>query len=404
MAQIKEFQGYRPSPSDAAMVAELPYDVVSSEEARMIADKNPKSFFHISKPEVDLPSDIDHYDDAVYKKGKANLERFIADGVLKKEKDPVLYLYTLIMGGREQTGLMACLSIDDYLNDVIKKHELTREDKERDRMRHLDVLSAQTGLVFTFYREDGAGRDLYTKAAGITPEYDFTATDGVRHVIRIIRDGGLIEGFRKLLAPKDLYIADGHHRAASAVRVGMERRKRAGAGEHEWFLSVVFPHDQLKILAYNRVVKDLNGLSVDEFLARVGEDYTVEATSNPVPEKRSQICMYLDGGWYSLKPRFIVEGDPVGRLDVSVLQKRVLEPILGISDPRKDPRIDFIGGIRGTGELKNLVDDGTFRVAFSLYPTSIHDLIEVSDAGSLMPPKSTWFEPKLRSGLVIHMI
>ncbi|HSV95584.1 MAG TPA: DUF1015 family protein [Spirochaetota bacterium] len=408
MAKIREFAGLRPERGLAVQVAELPYDVVSSEEARAIAKNRPHSFFHISKPEIDFPESVSPYDDRVYAKARENFERFIGDGVLRGDDEPGLYLYTLVMGGREQTGVVGCLDIDDYLEDRIKKHELTREDKERDRMRHVDSLSAQTGLVFTFYRENGAGRPLFARALEAAPEVDFTSEDGIRHMLRRVSDGELIASFKELLRSQALYIADGHHRAAAAVKVGLLRRKanpnHTGEEEYNRFLAVVFPHEQLKILPYNRVVRDLNGQSVDEFLERLGQSYSIEDIVSGKPPGPRRICMYLRGRWRLLTPRSRPEGDIVARLDVSVLQKTILEPLLGIGDPRKDMRIDFVGGIRGPAELERLVRDGGFAVAFSLFPTSIEELIAVADNGGLMPPKSTWFEPKLRSGLAIHRI
>ena len=408
MAKIREFTGLRPADGLAAQVAELPYDVVSSEEARAIAAGRPHSFFHISKPEIDLSEDVSLYDDSVYVRAQENFERFIEEGVLRPDDEPGLYLYTLVMGGREQTGLVGCLDIDDYLSDRIKKHELTREDKERDRMRHLDRLSAQIGLVFTFYREDGSGQPLFKRALQVVPEVDYIAADGVRHVLRRVRDRGLIDSFKELLEPLPLYIADGHHRAASAVKVGLERRKanpnHTGEEEYNRFLAVVFPHDQLEILPYNRVVRDLNGMSVDSFLTELGRLYKIEEAASGKPPGPGTFCMFLMGRWFLLFPGFSPQGDVVARLDVSILQNTVLGPILGIQDPRKDARIDFVGGLRGPGELERLVRDGEFAVAFSLHPTAIGELIDVADKGGLMPPKSTWFEPKLRSGLVIHEI
>lgn len=408
MAKIREFRGLRPAGELASRVAELPYDVVSSEEARAIAKDRPHSFFHISKPEIDLPQGVSLYDDSVYAKARENFERFIDRRILIQDSEPGLYLYTLVMDGREQTGLVGCLDIDDYLSNTIKKHELTREDKERDRMRHLDNLSAQTGLVFTFYREDGSGRPLFARALQAASEVDFTAADGVRHVLRRVRDGALIDAFKKLLEPLPVYIADGHHRAASAVKVGLERRKanprHTGEEEYNRFLAVIFPHDRLKILPYNRVVRDLNGMSTEAFLAELGRSYEIGEAASETPPGRGRFCMFLDGRWLLLSPRSAPQGDTVVRLDVSVLQNSVLGPLLGIRDPRKDTRIDFVGGLRGPGELERLVREGGFAVAFSLHPTSIEELIEVADSGGLMPPKSTWFEPKLRSGLVIHLI
>lgn len=408
MARIKEFAGLRPDKKIASFVAELPYDVVTSEEAREIAQKNQYSFFHISKPEVDLSADVSLYDDSVYATGRKNLERFIGEGILKKEESPCLYLYTQVMDGREQTGIVTCLHIDDYLSDTIKKHELTREDKEIDRMKHLDSLNAQAGLVFTFYKEDGRGAGLFAEAIMNPPEYDFTTADGIRHVFRIIRDSRLIEEFKRCLDPLPLYIADGHHRAASAVKVGLQRRAADAAPadekEYNWFMAVVFPHNQLKIMAYNRVVRDLNGRTPEEFLQRLWNDFDIRKHDSGAPSKRHTVCMYLEGHWYEMTPRFEIPADPIKSLDVSIVQDVILGPVLGITDPRRDTRIDFVGGVGGIDGLCSRVDSGEFKVAFSLYPTSIEELMAVADEGGLMPPKSTWFEPKLRSGLVLHQL
>ncbi len=408
MATIKEFRGLRPTPEAAPRVAELPYDVIDSPEARIIAGGNPDSYFHISKPEVDLPEAIDHYDRAVYEKGRDNLQEFIRRGTLFEEKEPLLYLYTLIMLGRAQTGLVACVSIDDYIQNRVKKHELTREDKEKDRSNHINILSAQTGLVFLLYREDGSKKNLFQEAMKAAPLYDFTTPDGIGHTIRAITDPALIASFKKSFRDVTLYIADGHHRAASSVNVGLERRKshpaHRGDEEYNYFLSVIFPHDQLKILPYNRVIRDLNNHTREEFLTRLGEKYQIQKTDRDVPNGKGEICMYFNGDWYSLTPKFPVSDDAIESLDVKILQENVLAPLLNIQDPRKDKRIDFIGGIKGPGELKKLVDSGQYAVAFSLFPTSVEDLIRVSDSGGIMPPKSTWFEPKLRSGFITHLI
>lgn len=410
MARIREFNGLRPDKNKVHKIAELPYDVVSSEEARQIAGTNEMSFFHISKPEVDLPENIPVYDDRVYEMGKNNLERFIKQGLLKPDVSRALYLYTLIMDGRSQTGLVGCLYNEDYINNKIKKHELTREDKERDRMRHLDSLSAQTGLVFIFYKEDGEVKSLLKQALLNEPEYDFTTEDGIRHIFRIIENQELINSLKSAFLPLDFYIADGHHRAASAVKVGQERNKNDFSDkisiekEYNWFLAVIFPHDELKIMPYNRVIKDLNGLSSDDFIKKISGKFKVEKCQYSVPRHRHEICMFLDEQWYNLDPIFEIGNDPIGSLDVSILQEQILKPILGIIDPRRDNRIDFIGGKNSTLKLEKLVSSGKYRTAFSLYPTSIEELISVADTGALMPPKSTWFEPKLRSGMILHLI
>ncbi len=408
MASIKEFTGLLPRKEIAHLVAELPYDVVSTAEARDIAADNNYSFYHISKPEIDLPASIDQYDPRVYEKGRENLRHFIDTGTMHYDGKAHLYLYTLVMQGRSQTGLVCGISIDDYVSDIVKKHELTREEKEIDRMTHIDVLSAQTGLVYLLYREKAPLQALFEKAMGIEPLFDFTAVDGVRHVIRVITEESLISAFRESFGPEILYIADGHHRAASSVRVGMKRRAanpdHTGAEDYNYFMGVVFPHNQLRIMPYNRVVKDLNGNTVESLLERMGTQFRIEEVSFDVPPGKNTICMYAAGRWRLLTPKFTVSSSLIESLDVTILQETVLGPILGISDPRKDRRIDFIGGIRGTGELVRLVDSGDYAIAFSLVPTSVDDLISISDAGHIMPPKSTWFEPKLRSGLVVHTI
>jgi uncharacterized protein (DUF1015 family) len=407
MATIREFRGLRPVRELVHLVAELPYDVVDSREARSIAAKNENSFFHISKPEVDLPEHIDVYDDMVYETGRANLNRFIQRGLFRLDESPMLYLYTLVMDGREQTGLVACIDIDDYINNIILRHEHTRMDKELDRARHIDVLDAQTGLVLLLYRENGKKRELFKHAFRIEPEYDFISSDGVRHVFRVLNDIGLINSFKDVFKDDVLYIADGHHRAASAVRVALERKARNGyssKGEYNWFLAVLFPHEQLNILPYNRVVRDLNNLSEDDFLDRLSENYILNRTTERKPDRNRRFSMYLNGNWYSLVPRFKIHNDSAESLDVQILQDTILGSLLGIEDPRIDQRIGFVGGVRGIDELERLVDSKEYMVAFSLFPTSIDELIKVSDAGRFMPPKSTWFEPKLRSGLVLHLL
>lgn len=388
------------------LIAELPYDVVSSEEARKIASRRQYSFYHVSKPEIDLPPSTNQYDDSVYEKGKENLEGFINQGFFIKDAAPSLYLYSQIMNGRMQTGLVAGVSIDDYLNNTVKKHELTREDKELDRMKHIEVLNAQTGLVFLMFRQDAEKKAAFNRAMLIEPEYDFTADDGIRHILRVIKDRDLIDIFKNIFADACFYIADGHHRAASAVRIGLQRRKESEGkpAEHDYFMAAIFPHDELLILPYHRAVKDLNGLSLPDYISSVEKKFKITKTEIDTPPSKNHFCMYAGSCWYLLTPAFKIPDDPVESLDVKILQDHLLGPILGIENPRTDKRIDFIGGIRGTSYLKNIVDDGLFAVAFSMYPTSVEDLMKVSDSGSIMPPKSTWFEPKLRDGIVIHEI
>lgn len=408
MARIRAFRGLRPVSRLAQEVSELPYDVVNTQEAREIAGSNANSFYHVIKPEIDLPEHTDPYSDEVYEAGRKNLEKLMNDNVLIQDEEPSLYVYTQIMNGRPQTGLMTCVSIDDYLENRIKKHELTREDKENDRTRHLDTLNANTGLVFLLYNEDGTKRSLFEKAQQIEPEYDFTAPDGITHILRKIDDPELVQAFTEAFKNDTLYIADGHHRAASATRVGKMRREAnpsyTGDEEYNWFLTVIFPHDQLRILSYNRVVSDLNGMEPEDFLKALAKDFTVKKEGVKIPSKQSCFSMYLSGEWYTLEPGFSVSDDPIDGLDVKILQDRVLEPILGIGDIRTDSRINFIGGIRGTEELERVVDSDAYSLAFSMFPTTVDQLMRVSDNDAIMPPKSTWFEPKLRSGLVVHLL
>ena len=410
---IKPFAGLRPAPGQADAVAAPPYDVMSTAEARDMAAGRPLSFLHISRPEVDLPADTDPYAEAVYAKARDNLDRMLADGVLVRDASPCYYRYRLTMGDHRQTGLVAAASVAAYDADRIRKHEHTRPVKENDRVRQIDALDAQTGPVFLVYRADPAIDRLITNTDDETaPEVDITAADGVRHEVWPITDSehiaALTRAFNGLEA---LYVADGHHRSAAAARVAA--RRRAGSAQpdpeaaYEYFLSVIFPHDQLQILPYNRLVKDLHGLDAKTFLARLAVPFEVTPSPLPVdPERPGDFGMYLDGQWYRLRldPRRIPWDDPVGRLDVSLLQDNLIEPLLGIVDPRRDERIDFVGGIRGLAGLTARVDSGEMRVAFALHATRIADLLAVADAGEVMPPKSTWFEPKLADGLVSHMI
>ncbi|MDY6967760.1 MAG: DUF1015 family protein [Spirochaetota bacterium] len=408
MANIKEFRGLRSKTELAHLVAELPYDVVNVNEARAKAAGNKYSFYHILRPEIDLNEDISISDDLVYDTGRKNLEQFIDEGVLKLDPEPCMYLYSLVTENRSQTGLVACIHIDDYENGVIKKHEHTLSDKEEDRMNHINRLNAHTGLVFLFYREDDLKRNLFKEAIKSSPDYDFKTSDGVRHVFRSITDKNLIQSFRSVFIDQNMYIADGHHRAASAVRVGQKRRKKNpdhnGGEEYNWFLTVIFPHDQLRIMSYNRVVKDINGYTIDDFLNKLRERYYVKEIDDHCPSEKHRFCMYLNGKWYRLTPNFEINNNTLESLDTKILNDTILKPILGITEPRRDKRLDFIGGIKGYEELRRVVDSGEFEVAFSLNPISIEELMKVSDLGEMMPPKSTWFEPKLRSGLVIHLL
>jgi uncharacterized protein (DUF1015 family) len=408
VAVIRPFRALRPVPERAQSVASVPYDVVNTDEARALADGNPLSFLHVSRPEIDLPAGTDIYSDAVYRKAVENFEKLISTCPLEKEPEPSLYLYRLIMGEHEQVGIVACCSIDEYDNSVIRKHERTRRDKEDDRTRHMLMLRAQTGPVFLTYRNRAEIDEQVSAAITKEPLYDLTAADGVRHTIwRLGETESLAKSFESVPL---LYIADGHHRAASASRARAELREQSfahtGKEDYNYFLTVIFPDSQVRILAYNRTVRDLNGLSKEQFLDEIRSQFTVAEKANPEPPQRGHWSMYLDGRWYGLQlsPAATQPAGIVASLDVSVLQDRLLDPILGIKDVRTDKRIDFIGGLRGTKELERLVDEGKAAVAFSLYPTTVAELLMVSDANEIMPPKSTWFEPKLRDGLLIHTI
>lgn len=408
VADIRPFQALRPTADRADQVASVPYDVVNTDEARALAANNPFSFLHVSRPEIDLPDGTDPYSDPVYRKALDNFAKLIKDCPLETEASPSIYLYRLIMGDHEQIGVVACCSVDEYDQDLIRKHERTRRDKEDDRTRHLIALRAQTGPVFLTYR---ASRDIDTmvmETMMANAIFDFTATDGIQHTVWRVPDSvRFVHAFREV---PFLYIADGHHRAASAARARAELKEQSfghtGDEEYNFFLTVMFPDEQLQILPYNRAVKDLNGLSTGKFLEAVRKSFEVAEDGSPEPSSRGTWSMYLDGRWYKLS---LPAGaaPPLGivaSLDVSILQDRLLDPVLGIKDVRTDKRIDFIGGMRGTKELKRVVDEGKAAVAFSLFPTTIEDLLRVSDAGEIMPPKSTWFEPKLRDGLLIHQI
>ena len=409
MAAIYPFRALRPPRERVAEVAAVPYDVVSTEEARALAEGNPSSFLHVSRPEIDLPAGADLYADETYAKAAENFDRLRREAPLEEEREPSLYLYRLVMGEHTQTGVAACVSVDEYDQDLIRKHEKTRPDKENDRTRHVLELRAQTGPVFLTYRPDRRIDALVEAETKGEPLYDFEAADGVRHTVwRAPAPEQLVRCFGEVPM---LYIADGHHRAASAsrARAALKGQNPSHTGEEEYnrFLAVVFPADQMQILPYNRVVKDLGGLSPEEFLAAVGERFRLDEDANPRgPGKPGHYHMYLGGRWrgLTLKDGANDSADPVAALDVSVLQDNLLDPVLGIRDVRTDKRIDFVGGIRGTEELVRLVDSGRAAVAFALYRTSVEDLLRVSDAGGIMPPKSTWFEPKLRDGVLIHTI
>jgi uncharacterized protein (DUF1015 family) len=408
VAVIRPFRALRPQAERAQLVASVPYDVVNTEEARALANGNPLSFLHVSRPEIDLPPGTDIHSDAVYRKAVENFEKLIADCPLVKEAEPSLYLYQLIMGDHEQIGIVACCSIDEYDDGTIRKHERTRRDKEDDRTRHMLMLRAQTGPVFLTYRARPEIDEQVYAAISAAPLFDVTAVDGVRHTIWHLNEtGALVKSFESVPL---LYIADGHHRAASASRARAELKEQSfghtGKEDYNYFLTVIFPDSQVRILAYNRTVQDLNGLSSEEFLEAIRGQFVVTENASPEPTQRGHWSMYLDGKWYGLQlsPEATLPVGTVAMLDVSVLQDRLLDPILGIKDIRTDKRVDFIGGLRGTKELKRLVDQGKAAVAFSLYPTTVQELLMVSDANEIMPPKSTWFEPKLRDGLLIHAI
>lgn len=411
MAVVKPFKAVRPIEALADKVAALPYDVMNSDEAREMVAGNPYSFLHVDKAEIDLDKSIDLYDKRVYEQARENLQKMIIDGTLVKDTKANLYIYRQIMNGRVQTGIVGCTSIDDYMNDIIKKHEHTRADKEQDRINHVDYCDANTGPIFLTYRSRKEISDIVAEWTEKRPVYDFVSGDGISHIVWVIDDENTIEKISSLFDEVDyLYIADGHHRAASAVKVGKMRREAnpdyTRNEEYNFFLSVIFPGKDLYIMDYNRVVKDLNGLSTDEYMLKISEKFEVSTYEGDGPYKPSgkhTYGMYLEGKWYSLaaKEGTYDSNDPVDRLDVSILQKNLLGPILGIEDPRTDKRIDFVGGIRGLEELERRVEAG-MKVAFSMFATTIDDLMAIADAGKVMPPKSTWFEPKLRSGLFIH--
>lgn len=411
MATIRPFQCVRPDAEKADRVAALPYDVYNRQEAKAEVQREPLSFLKIDRAETSFDDSVDTYAPEVYQKAKELLQKDIADGIYIKDADSAYYIYELIMEGRSQTGLVACAAVDDYVNQTIKKHENTRADKEVDRITHVDTCSAQTGPIFLAYRSEKVINEIVDRTKQEKPIYDFTAVDGITHRVWKLSDAAEVDKIRQAFEGiHEIYIADGHHRAASAVKVGLKRRQEHpdydGTEEFNYFLSVLFPHDQLMIMDYNRTVKDLNGLEKETFFGKIRENFEIEEKSEPVrPEEKGTFGMYLEKQWYKLtaKKELFEDKDAVGSLDVSVLQEYLLGPVLGIGDPRTDARIDFVGGIRGLSELERRAD-GDMKISFSLYPTSITELFDVADQNLLMPPKSTWFEPKLRSGLFIHEI
>lgn len=414
MPLISPFAGLRPLPEKANEVVAPPYDVLNTEEARERAKGKPWSFLHISKPEIDLPKGTDPYDASVYQTGSDNLQKMIKEGILKRDEQPCYYFYQLQMGDHVQTGLVAAASVEAYDHDRIKKHEFTRPVKEDDRVRQIDALNAQTGPVFLAYRGCEQVNAIVNEVTASEPDMNVTADDGVRHTLWVVSDHDkittLTTAFSNIGTVDTLYVADGHHRSAAGSRVGAMRKKanphHKGNESYNYFLSVMFPAEQLEILDYNRVVKDLNGHSADELLQLIAKDFTVkESASQYKPTQPGEFGMYLDGKWYQLNINpGLIPTDPVKRLDVSLLADNLIEPFLGISDPRTDDRIDFVGGIRGLGELEKRVNSGEMAIAFSMYATRMEDLMAVADAGEVMPPKSTWFEPKLADGVVSHVL
>lgn len=411
MAIIRPFNAIHPHEKVAHLVASVPYDVVNKEESAALAKGNPLSFLRVTRSEIELNNDVDHYSKEVYEKAKANFARLKTEAPLIQDDESNLYIYKLTMGNHSQVGIAATFSVEDYDNDVIKKHEKTRKVKEDDRTNHIVTTEAQTGSVFLTYKAVAEIDKIVNETMKkISPIYDFTAADGIKHVVWVLPKEYVNTVVNEMAKVKSFYIADGHHRAASASRAQKVKKEQnpnhTGKEEYNYFLAVIFPADQLRIMPYNRVVFDLNGLNKDQFIKKINENFSVEETSLPNPPEKKSFAMYIDKKWYFLKPNSNVKpGNTVGdNLDVSILQDYLLQPVLGIGDPRTDTRIDFIGGIRGTDELEKLVNEGKAAVAFSLFPVTLDDLINISDAGEIMPPKSTWFEPKLRDGLLVHTI
>jgi uncharacterized protein (DUF1015 family) len=404
MATLKPFAALRPKPELAAQICELPYDVMSSEEAREMAAGNPLSFLHVSKPEIDLPRATDPYSPEVYEMAKENFASLIVQGALVRDQQACFYLYRQIMGKHSQVGLVAAASCEEYLNNIIKKHELTRVDKEDDRLRHIDTLLSQTGPVFLTYKAVADFDAFVAKKIAEAPAVDFTAKDGVRHTSWTIFGAEDIKFVESQFAQIPfLYIADGHHRSAAAARF---YKAHPNFRNSSTFLTVIFPHNQMQILPYNRVLKDLNGLTPDALLQKLAAVFDIQPGGSPKPTRKHELAFFIGGKWSTLtfKPQFTATNDPIERLDVTILQKQILAPVFGIDDPRTSKQINFVGGIRGTAELEKLVNSGEYACAFSMFPTSIEDLMSIADAGGIMPPKSTWFEPKLRDAMFCHMI
>ena len=406
MAIIKPFKALRPKPDLANKVASRPYDVLNTEEAKIEAKENPLSFLHITKAEIDFPNGIDIHSQAVYDKAKENLQQFIEQGTLSKEGQPCYYVYQLVMNGRSQTGLVCVSSVDDYFNNIIKKHEFTRPEKEKDRIDHMKTIGAQTGNVFMAYNNvHEIDREIYDWKNSHKAEYDFVADDGIKHTVWVINDEQVIDTITRLFAEKvaATYIADGHHRAASAAKVSKALPENKSA---KYFLTTIFPASELAIMDYNRLIKDLNGMDADDFISALQDDFTIAMSEEPVkPSQPHEFGMYLNKQWYILSSRKdSFSRDPVGVLDVTILSENVLDKLLDIKDQRTDKRIDFVGGIRGLKELEKRVRSGEMKLAFSLYPVSIQQLFDIADSGNVMPPKSTWFEPKLRDGLLTHVL
>ncbi len=404
--KINPFNAWRPAPELAEQVASVPYDVVTTPQAAALAEGNPYSFLHVVRAEIDLPPETGAYDDAVYAKANENLQKMMTDGTLIREEQPCFYLYSQQMGDHLQYGIVAGCNIEDYENGLIKIHENTRKVKEQDRTRYVDELNANTGPVFLTCKDSDLVSKMMEQVAATEPIYHFTAPDGIIHTVwKIEEAGAFIHAFADVPA---FYVADGHHRSASAAAVGRARREanpnHDGTEPYNWFLAVIFPESQLKVLPYNRVVLNLGDQTQDEFFQALEKSFTVEQNDRAEPTASGTVCMYADGKWFELTPKEAIPSDPVGALDVSVLQDRVLAPLLGIDDPRESNDIDFVGGIHGTAELERRVDAGEAIIAFSLYPTTIEQLMDVADANLLMPPKSTWFEPKLRSGLLVNTL
>lgn len=415
MAHIKLFKGYRPTADKAHRIASRPYDVLNKEEARIEAEGNPYSFLHVIKPEMDLPDSVDPYSQAVYDRGRNNFQQLVQDRHMVQDATEQLYVYQLIMDGHKQTGFMVLQAIDDYFDGTVKLHELTRPDKEEDRKQHVRTGKMHAEPVFFAYPSDAELDAILEKVTTqYDPVYDFTALDGIQHTLWAVSDPNLCAAVPRLFRNKNIatYVADGHHRTAAGALVGKEMREanpqHTGSEAYNYFMAVIFPDNQLKIIDYNRVIKDLNGHSNADFLQALEKGFTVlpKGTGIYKPARLHEMSMYLNGQWYALeaKTHTYNDQDPIAVLDVTILSEQVLEPLLNIKDLRRDKRIDFVGGIRGLGELKKRVDSGEMQVAFALYPVSMQQLIDIADSGKIMPPKTTWFEPKLRSGLVVHVM